>query len=198
MKVPLKVNTRHDQGAREGIFTGSLFAFFCDGCGFFAEVLPRGFLYQDPDHRLMVYLSPSGDPALSNIQLPPSFGDYRLRVVRDRVRLVEQLLIREAGLDDRHVMLFKAQVKPTVDGGQASAPEWTVFAGLLGEGSEVALSLPDGSVVALPEGLLDATIAAYPLDDEEPLSWQCIDDAWVSARLALAAPVQDGTWWSRK
>lgn len=198
MKVPLKVNTRRDRGARDGIFSGSLFAFFCDGCGFSAEVLPRGFLYQDPGQRLMVYLSPRGEPATDNIQLPASFGDYRLRVVRDRVRLVEQILIREAGLEDRHVMLFKAQMKATIDSGQVSAPEWTVFAGLLGDAKEVALSLPDGSIVALPVSHLETTIAAYPLEPDVPLTWARVDAAWAEARLAGGAPVREGTWWSRE
>lgn len=198
MKVPLKVNTLRDRAARDGILSGSLFAFFCDGCGFSAEVLPRGFLYQDPTHRLMVYLSPSGEPATHNIQLPASFGDYRLRVVSDRVRLVEQILIREAGFEDRHVMLFKAQVKPTVDHGQASAPASMVFAGLLGEASEVALSLPDGTIVALPKAHLDATIAAYPLQNEIPLTWLRVDATWAEAWIAANAPERSGTWWSRE
>jgi hypothetical protein len=198
MKVPLKVNTRRDRAARDGILSGSLFAFFCDGCGFSAEVLPRGFLYQDPALRLMVYLSPSGEPATHNIQLPASFGDYRLRVVSDRVRLVEQILIREAGFEDRHVMLFKAQVKSTVDHGQVSAPESMVFAGLLGDAAEVALSLPDGTIVALPKASLDATIAAYPLESEIPLTWMRIDPAWAEARLAEIEPARAGTWWSRE
>ena len=115
MKVPLKVNTLKDRGARERILSGALFSFVCTGCGYTAEVLPRGFLYQDPTRRLMVYLSPAGGEPLGGAQLPQSFARYRLRVVSDRVRLVEQILISDAGLDDRHVMIFKTQVKPAVD-----------------------------------------------------------------------------------
>lgn len=197
MLVPLKVNTRHDRGAREGILSGSLFAFVCQGCRYTAEVLPRGFLYQDPDARRLIYLSPAGGAPLGGAPLPASFSHYRLRVVSDRVRLVEQLLIADAGLDDRHVMLFKALMKPAVDRQQAHPPQWMVFAGLLGEEREVALSLPDGSVVALPREKLDEVCEQYTLDADSPLQWERIDADWATAWIRDHPVVKRGTWWNR-
>jgi hypothetical protein len=143
----------------------------------------------------MVYLSPQGEPVLSSIQLPASFSDYRLRVVSDRVRLVEQILIAEARLDDRQVLLFEALMKPTVDRGQVAAPEWTVFAGLLGDGAEVALSLPDGSVVALDRRHLDAVASSCALPDDPPLQWRRIDAAWARAWLEAHPVTRSGSWW---
>ena len=163
----------------------------------FVEVLPRGFLYQDPDARSMIYLSPSGGEPLGGAALPASFSPYRLRVVGDRVRLVEQILITDAGLDDRHVMLFKALMKPAVDRQQVQAPAWMVFAGVIGEGREVALSLPDGSVVALSRDKLDEVCEQYSLPDEPPLQWQRIDAAWAATWLDNNPAVRRGTWWNR-
>lgn len=197
MHVPLKVNTRMDRGARQGILSGGLFAFVCQECGYTAEVLPRGFLYQDPDALRMVYLSPAGGEPMAGAPLPNSFSRYRLRVVADRVQLVEQILITEAGLDDRHVMLFKAVMKPAIDRQQAHPPAWMVFAGLLGEGREVALSLPDGSVVALPLEKLDEVCEQYPLDDEPPLEWLRVDAAWAATWIHDHPTVRRGTWWNR-
>lgn len=186
MDVPLKVNTRLDPGARQGLLSGSLFAFVCSGCGYTAEVLPRGFLYQDPDNTLLLYLTPAAGTPPGG-RLPAQFADHRIRVVTGRVAAAEQVLIAEAGLDDRHVMLLKIRMKQ----------DHAVFAGLLGERTEVALSQPDGSVAAVAMGQLEAVAAEHALPADTGTDWQRIDTAWARDWAAKNPGQRSGTWWNR-
>ena len=195
LAVPLKVDAKADPEAREGILTGTLFAFVCAGCQFTAEVLPTGFLYIDTDRRFMGYLTPGGAEPLGGAPVPTTYTGYQMRVAQSRVQLVEKILIMEDSLDDRHIEILKGLVLPELNRRHEDPIKALVFAGLAGPEREVALSLPDGKLVAVTPQKLAEVVAAHVLPEPPALVWHRFDQDWAEDWLQTHPTPSSGPWW---
>lgn len=104
------INTADDPQLKEKVKDGSLFVWQCPECGQ-ANLAKYETLYHDPDAKLMIWLTPSGDLPESEMKAvtnhAKAMGDYTLRRVGDISSLMEKLLIFEAGLDDVVVEMCK-------------------------------------------------------------------------------------------
>jgi len=103
----------------------TIFDWTCPECGYAARFL-YPFLYHDPEHKFMIYLSPNGGNC-EEIDIEtrfPQLSGIKKRLVPTPEALKEKILIFEAGLDDRAVELVKFALTGVLDkkhGKKASA-----------------------------------------------------------------------------
>lgn len=110
------INTAAHPEMKQAVRDRSAFLFKCPGCG--AETtVDYGFLYQDPDSRIMIQYVTDEAQAQKIHEMLSDRENKRLREIRNAgfvIRLVrtagemaEKLEIFDAGLDDRIIELYK-------------------------------------------------------------------------------------------
>ena len=100
-----------DPDLKQRIIEGDFFMNICPECGAMV-IVEYPIMYIDQNRGLKVYMAPDHEPDLvdqmNSLEVKdPDEKDMELRVAASGVALMEKILIREAGLDDRVIELYK-------------------------------------------------------------------------------------------
>ncbi len=104
------VNVQENPELKEDVCSGRIFVWNCADCGT-PNLAKWPFLYHDPEHRLMIWLS-DGKPETERqmaaaIEAEEGMEGYTTRIVDTPGDLIEKISIFDAGLDDVAVELCK-------------------------------------------------------------------------------------------
>ncbi len=114
------INTDIDPDMEKAVRDRSAFLFHCPECGD-ETYFDYGFLYHNMTSKIMIQYADSDEMAeefldaikeSENMEMLEDIvnNDYTVRVVRSRNRLIEKLMIFDAGLDDRIIEIYKFMV----------------------------------------------------------------------------------------
>ncbi len=136
------VNVTDDPDLKQKILDRTLVTFTCEKCGYVAEVY-HPLLYHDMEQRLMVFLGEEfpDDPASEAMfaSLAPGIeAEYTFRMVNSINELIEKILIRDAGLDDRVVEVFKLLLVEQLDESPEEDDAELFFSGIVRDGEAEA------------------------------------------------------------
>ncbi|MDY0167042.1 MAG: CpXC domain-containing protein [Thermoguttaceae bacterium] len=136
------VNVTLDPDLKEKILDRTLVTFTCENCGYVAEVY-HPLLYHDMEQRLMVFLGDEAPDASTSEDVSGSLAssseaEYTFRLVSSSNELIEKILIRDAGLDDRVVEVFKLLLLEQLDESSKEDDAELFFSGIVREGDAEA------------------------------------------------------------
>ncbi|MGO9113929.1 MAG: CpXC domain-containing protein, partial [Thermoguttaceae bacterium] len=125
------INVTLDPALKEKLLDRSLVTFHCKQCGHTAGV-NQGLLYHDMERRVMIML---GCQAPDDLELPERFAqefqaEYSLRLVSSMTKLIEKVLLVDAGLDDRAIEIFKFAVMANIEESQRGDNPQLLFRGV--------------------------------------------------------------------
>ena len=107
------VNATLDSELKKALVKGELNVFKCDKCGIETEI-PNYLLYHDMDKQVMIWLMYPKEDGSIPVELAPTEDlfvqlprEYRFRIVRSRLELVEKILILDDELDDTIIEVLK-------------------------------------------------------------------------------------------
>lgn len=124
MEVPLydSINIKLEPELKQALMANQLNAITCAGCQLQFRV-DKNLLYNDPDHRLLVYWIPATDARAEQAEeefrellqkltsvLPDDLRAPDVHLVFNRTELVERIFLIEAGLDVRTVEYIKYSI----------------------------------------------------------------------------------------
>ena len=157
------VNVTLDPDLKAKILDRTLVTFTCENCGYVAEVY-HPLLYHDMEQRLMVFLGEeapddSASEGMFASLLPSIEAEYTFRMVSSINELTEKIRIRDAGLDDRAVEVFKLLLMEQLDDSSKEGDAELFFSGIVREGdaeAEITFELMSDS---------DTTGLSMPFED---------------------------------
>ena len=112
------INTAADPAIKEAVRNKKAFLFCCPECGH-ETVLDYGFLYHQPEDKLLIQYADDDESAVSFLSGLQEQGNplndfanahYIIRLVCSQNQLIEKLLIFDEGLDDRLIEIYKVLV----------------------------------------------------------------------------------------
>ena len=181
-----------DPMMKEKILDQSVFTYVCPQCQSNVLIFSPCLVY-DEEKKLIVEMQEEGkeeDPFTVYVQyrkitdplkMKEIKDHWTMRIVHDPNELMEKVLIREEGLDDREVEIVKLFLSARL---LEQKPDWNVqklFFSVNDEGWELAVITDEGFAgsVALSEEMLERVRSEIlPLIDEEKMNEQIIDQAW--------------------
>ncbi len=136
------VNVTLDPDLKKKVLNHAIVRFTCENCGYVAEVY-HPLLYHDMEQRLVLFLGEEApdDPAYEGIfdSLVSSIeAGHTFRLVGSVSELVEKILIRDAGLDDRVIEVVKLSILEQLDESLRGGDPELFFSGLVREGDAEA------------------------------------------------------------
>jgi len=113
------VNVKDDPALKDQLLQNQLNGVTCGGCGFGFRV-DKQLVYNDPDHRLLIYCYPASEATIENDEdrflaavaditraLPDDLHVPSVHLVFNRTELIERIFMKEAGLDERIIEYIK-------------------------------------------------------------------------------------------
>lgn len=177
---------------KDDILSGSYFEWVCPGCAkhFFVDDV---FLYNDDEHKFMVYLVPGYNeetlpiPTLIKTDDRYDTGNSVLRVTAGFVDFTEKIRILEAGLDDRIIEAVKAIYASVHKDTWIEDVYNILFEGIGEEGElnfDVFLEKDDFSF-GVPRDIYEKTLQDFSFlsNGKQDKSFLLIDQSWLNKQL---------------
>lgn len=109
-EIDRSINVGLKPELKDKVFSGEIFVSECPSCGT-KNLMVFDCLYHDPKEMFMVWLVPSRQLDMNQIQAinyqAKSMGEYKLRLVTGFRDFIEKTMILDAGLNDRCIELVK-------------------------------------------------------------------------------------------
>ena len=181
-----------DPELKDDILSGSYFEWVCPGCSrhFFVDDV---FLYNDDQHKFMVYLVPGYDedtlpvPTLLKTDEDYDTAHSILRVTAGFVDFAEKIRILESGLDDRVIEAVKA-IYASVHKDTWIEDVYNIIFEGIGDNGELNFDVfleKDDFSFGVPRDIYEKTLADFSFlrEQKEGEAFLMIDQDWLNKRL---------------